>query len=362
MGATIAALCLLPVVVSAFPQPGTRSDPIGLRELIMVSARQPYQGYAEVHGELGLPELPNVGELTDLFSGSTRLRAWYASPSAWRVAELTATGERDTYRTADSTYVWDFERNLLTRSIGNTVRLPRAADLLPPTLARRLVAGEAGKLTSIEARRVAGVAAAGLRWTPTDPDTTVGRVDVWADPGTGLAVRVDIAGRDGGTAFTAQFQELQQRAPAAEVLAPSRPTSAGYTVATAADVATAINTVASFRLPSALAGHARRPAPPGTPEVIGLGAYGDGLSVFAVAAIPGRIATQTLQRIREGGGVPVVVGDGEAYEIHTALLNALIVRTAGAGRRRTYLLAGSTSAEILRQAGAELLAMPQVRP
>jgi nucleotide-binding universal stress UspA family protein len=178
---------------------------------------------------------------------------------------------------------------------------------------------------------------------------------------------VDVAGREAGAAFTAQFQELQQLTPAAEILTPSRPGSAGYAVTTAGDVASAINTVATLRLPDTLAGRTRRPTPPGTPAVIGLGAYGDGLSVFAVAAIPGRLATQTLQKIREGGGVPVVVSNGgvnsaEAYEVHTALVNALIVRTSGTGRRRTYLLAGSVSAEVLRQAGAELLTVPQVRP
>jgi hypothetical protein len=80
-----------------------------------------------------------------------------------------------------------------------------------------------------------------------------------------------------------------------------------------------------------------------------------------VAARPGRLASQTLQRLREGGAVPVVVGQGEAYEIHTSLVNALIVRTPGPGRRRTYLLAGSTSAEVLRRAGAELLAPQPAR-
>lgn len=361
VGAAVALACLLPVIVSAIPQPGAASDPHRLRDLILASARQPYQGYVAVQGELGLPDLPNVGELPNLLSGNTTMRAWYASPSAWRVAELTATGETDTYRTADSTYVWDFESNLLTRSIGDVLRLPRAADLLPPALARRLIQSGPGEATAIAGRRVAGVAAAGLRWTPKDPDTTVNWVDVWVDPNTGLPVRVDIGG-----VLTSQFEDLRQQTPAAEVLVPSRPASAGYVVTTAEDVASAINSVATIRLPATLAGRARKAPPPGTPEVIGLGAYGEGLSAFAVAAIPGRVATQTLQKVREGGGIPVAVGNGtiggEAYEVHTALVNALIVRSPGPGRRRTFLLAGSTSAQVLREAGSELLTMPVVRP
>jgi hypothetical protein len=364
VGAAVAIVCLAPVVIAALPAPGTTSDPTRLRDLILASAARPYQGYLDVHGELGLPALPAVGGLADLLSGSISLRAWYASPRAWRVAELAATGETDTYRTADSTYVWDFESNLLTRTIGEAVRLPRAADLLPPNLARRLLEGAASdQLASIPARRVAGVAAATLRWTPSDPDTTVGRVDVWADPETGLPLRVDVAGRDGGTVFTVAFQELDQRSPSAELLVPSRPRSAGYTVTTAQDTAAAINSLATVPLPAALAGRKRSATPSGIPEVRGLGAYGQGLAVFAVAAIPGRTGAQTLQAVREGGGLPVEVGGGEAYEVQTSLVNALIVRTPGAGRgRRTYMLAGSVSTEVLRQAGAELLALPQVRP
>jgi len=365
VAAAVTVACLLPVIVSSFSSGGTRSDPTRLRDLILASAGRPFQGYIAVQGELGLPDVPNVGELPSLLGGSTNLRVWYSSPSAWRVAELTATGETDTYRTADSTYVWDFESNLLTRSVGEGLRLPRSADLLPPALARRLLQYSTGtdQLTAIAGRRVAGVAASGLRWTTSDPDTTIGRIDVWADPGTGLAVRVEVAGRASGTALTAQFQDLEQTPPAAELLMPSRPESAGYTETRAENVISAINVLAALPLPKTLAGRTRRSAPSGAPDVVGLGAYGEGLSMFAVAAVPGRLATQTLQKLREGGAVPVVVGNGsgEAYEVHTSLVNALIVRSPGPGRRRTYLLAGSTSAEVLRQAGTELLSPTPAR-
>lgn len=359
----VAIACLLPVTLAAFSSGGTRAAPLRLRDLMLASAARPFQGFIEVRGELGLPDLPNVGEFPNLLSGTTTLRVWYASPSAWRVAELTRTGETDTYRTAESTYVWDFESNLLTRSVGDGPRLPRAADLLPPTLARRLLQSGAATndLTAIPGRRVAGLDAAGFRWTPSDPDSTIGWVEVWADPVTGLAVRVDVAGRDGGTALTAEFQDLRQSTPDAEILVPSRPESAGYAETRAENVVSAINVLAALPLPKTLAGRPRRSSAPGVPDVVGLGAYGGGLSRFAVAAIPGRLANQTLQKLREGGAVPVVVGEGEAYEIHTSLVNALIVRTPGPGRRRTYLLAGSTSADVLRRAGAELLAPQPAR-
>jgi hypothetical protein len=44
-------------------------------------------------------------------------------------------------------------------------------------------------VTAIAPRHIAGVDAAGLRINPTDPATTIGRVDIWADPETGLALQ-----------------------------------------------------------------------------------------------------------------------------------------------------------------------------
>jgi hypothetical protein len=293
-----------------------------------------------------------LGDVADLFSGTTRIRAWHAAPLAWRVAVVTSTGETDIYRTGDGTYVWDFERNLLTGTLGEPpVRLPRASDLLPPELARRLLSDRAVTLTAIPSQRVAGVVAAGVRVQPTDPDTTVGGVDVWADPGTGLPLRVEVAGRDGKTLFTSRFLDLEQRAPDPKLLTPAWPKDAGFTGTTAQDIAAAINGVAPAALPAALDGRPRQTGTAGVTQVSGLGVYGTGLATFAVVALPGRTGTQALQRIKEGGGVPAVIGNAEAYEVHSTMLNAVIVR----GRRRVFVLAGPVSADLLLRAAAQLV-------
>ncbi len=356
VGAAVIAVCLAPVAIAAIPRPGAQMDPARVRDLIKASADRPYQGYVDVDGYLGLPDLPGVDQFTGLLSGSTRLRAWYATPSSWRVAELTTAGETDTYRTADSTYVWDFARNLYTRSIGDTPRLPRSADLLPPNLSRRLL-DSAGTVSPLAGQRIAGVNAVGVTWTPSDPDTTVGRVDIWADPHTGLPLRILVAGRGAGKVFDARFQQVDQRAPAHDLLIPSPPASAGYTVTTAQDLASAINGVANGPpLPVSLAGRARVATPAGVPGLRGLAAYGQGVSAFATVIIPGRTGAQTIQRLHDAGAVPVVIGNAEAYEMATPLVNVLVLRTPGTGRgRRTYLLAGTVAPEVLRQAAAELV-------
>jgi hypothetical protein len=365
VGVGVAALCLSPVAVAAWPTPRVDTEPLALRELILGSAAWPYQGYVDTRGEINLPDLPALGDVVSLAGGATRIRVWYASAQSWRVAVLDQTGERDIYQTVDGTYVWDFERNLVTFSVGELpVRLPWAADLLPPDLARRLLAGAgtADTLTAIESRWVAGIAAAGLRLTPTDPATTIGRVDVWADPATGLPLRVEVSGRDSARPFfTARFLDLDRRAPDEAVVTPVVAESAGYSVTTAQNLAAALGSVAPVELPDSLAGRPRTTSPVDGVDVAGVGAYGAGLSTFVVLALPGRVGSQAIQAARDRGGTPVTLPNGQGYETSTSLISALIVRSDGDRRtRRTFLLAGSVVPEVLRSAGRELLAASPV--
>ncbi len=63
-------------------------------------------------------------------------------------------------------------------------RCPLPADLLPPSLGRRLLSEATDdELTRIGARRVGGRDALGLRLVPAEAASSVGRVDVWVEPG-----------------------------------------------------------------------------------------------------------------------------------------------------------------------------------
>jgi hypothetical protein len=364
--AGVAVLAGLPAVIAAWPVHAPAVAPDRLRGLIVGSADRPFEGYAEVQTNLGLPDLPAFGDLTDLSTGTTRMRAWYAAPSAWRIAVITTTGETDTYQTADSIYIWDFERNLLSRTTGvPPARLPRASDLLPTDLARRLLRGsDADAVTALPARRVAGISAPGLRLVPSTPGTTIGRVDVWADPLTGLPLRVELAGRTGDPVVTSAFVEVTQRAPAAARLVPPRPDSIGFSTTSGAEIAASINGVAFVPLPQTLAGQPRLAGPVGQPRVVGLAAYGVPLAAFAAVAVPGRIGGQLLQAARDAGGVPVSIADGEAYQLQTSVLSVFVVRGPAPDglRRRTYLLAGWVTPELLQQAGIELAGNQLGRP
>jgi hypothetical protein len=353
----VCALGLVPALLGALPAPPVDAGAGPLRARILASADQPYQGYAESRGSLGVPQLPDLGDVGTLLGGESRIRAWYAAPHSWRVATVEATGERDVYQTAAGIYVWDFERNQLVHLIGDVpARLPWAGDVTPPELARRLLrrAASNDEVTSIGSRRIAGRVAAGLRLTPADPTTTVGRVDVWADRATGLPLRVELAGRGRGDAvFTSRFLDLELRRPDPALLTPPRPESAGF-VTTEVDSALVIDRLLPTLMPPTLAGRSRLVTPS---SVSGAGAYGEGWATFVAVQLPGRVGGRTVRAIERAGGTSVDLVQGEAFEINTELLSILVVRSGGNWSfRRTFLLAGFVGPEVLRQAAIELYA------
>jgi hypothetical protein len=355
----VAVLCLLPAAIAAWPAASAASaDPAELRARILDSA-QPYEGDVVTDGRLGLPALPVLAEIDGL--RSARLRAWYAGPDSWRVAELTTVGERDTYRTPAGLYRWDFERNLVAFVGGEpSLWLPGASDVVPPALGRRLLGAE-GALEPLPSRRIAGIDAAGVRLVPADPATTVGRVDVWADPGTGLPVRVEVAGRGAAEpVFTSRFLQLRQSVPDAAVLTPALPGGAGFTATTDTEISDALAQVLTGTLPATLAGRDRA-FPAAIADVAGGGVYGTGYSTMVVLAIPGRLGGQTVEAARDAGGTPVPLAGAEAYELHASLLTAVVAhadhtRVPDRETIHSWLLAGFVDPVLLRQGAAELVA------
>lgn len=352
----VAVLCLLPAVVAAWPAGTAASaDPVALRERILASADRPHQGYVTTDGSLGLPPLPELAELGGLLGGSERIRTWYAAPDAWRVAELTTVGERDTFHTTAGRYRWDFERNLVTLVIGDVpLWLPDASDVTPPVLGRRLLAVP-GRVEPLPTRRVAGVAAAGVRLVPADRETTVDAVDVWADPTTGLPVRVEVAG-GGGPAFTSRFLQLRQDLPGRAVLTPPEiPDQAGFTVVTGNDVASVLTSVLPGDLPEVLAGRAQAPLA-AVDRRTGAAVYGSGLSSVVVVPLPGRFGGQTMDAATEAGGTPLELPGADAYQLRSSLLTAVAVHANGhRDVLHAWLLVGLVDPQVLQQGATELI-------
>jgi hypothetical protein len=155
----VAVLCALPAIASALPVSAPAVTAGQLRARILASARLSYSGYAESDATFGLPSLTGLSDVTSLLDGVTKMEVWQAAPDSWRVDVLSDTGERDTYQTPRSTYIWDSGSELLTRIVGQPgIRLPRAADLLPPALASRLLQEAGTSATSCSAARGPGSA------------------------------------------------------------------------------------------------------------------------------------------------------------------------------------------------------------
>jgi hypothetical protein len=383
-----AVLASLPAAIAALP---ARAQSIGvdeLRQKIRGSAGQPYQGYALSSGALGLPAFPRLGQVTALLSGTTQMRGWYAARDRWRVDVVDIASERGLYQTPDGQYTWDYgsqqltfvaapttitnfglsapDDNLVTLVVvGSPVRLPRAADLMPPDLARRLLNTATGdRAAPLPARRVAGINAAGLRITPTDPHSTVGTIDVWADPKTGLPLQVELTARGAERPImVSRFLDVDLDAPDAGVLVPPDPHE-GLSVTNTEPAGTdsinaLVEPVSPDVMPEQLAGLPRRINETRLPNggiVIDFDTvwlYGTGLAQVAVVPLARQVGGDAYRTAAAfGERIPFTAGSGAL--IATSLLSVMVVES-GVGRRRfRYLVAGMVDVELLRQIGAEL--------
>jgi hypothetical protein len=357
VAAGVALLCGLPVIASALPVSVPQLTASQLRARILTSADESYAGYAESNATFGLPPVSGLTGLTSLLNGVTRMRVWQATPARWRVDVLSDAGERDTYQVSGyRSYIWDSGGQLLTEVRGRqTYRLPRAADLVPPALALRLLSegGRQARFSVIAPLRVAGRSAAGLRMTPADPASTVGRVDIWADPSSGLPLLVEVFGRGSGRpALESLFFQVSSWHPDPRVLTPARGPGAGFTVTSPSNLAGALSNLGLVTLPAELAGRIRLPVQPGFETI---GAYGGGLTTFAVLGVRGSSGRHLIPDAVKAGGTPLVIAGGDGAEISAPLLNAVLVRPPGFFV--TFLFAGTVSTRLLEQAAAELTSL-----
>jgi hypothetical protein len=352
--AGVAVLCGLPVIASALPVNVPKLTASQLRGRILASASMPYAGYAESNATFGLPSLAGLSSVTSLLDGVTKMQVWQATPNRWRVDVMSDAGERDTYQLCRRTYIWDSGEELLTEVTGQSpLRLPRAADLVPPALAQRLLseAGPGARFSLIAPLRVAGQSAAGLRVTPADPASTVGQIDIWASPPTGLPLMVEIFARGSRSpALKSQFFQVSPWQPNRRVLTPVRGPGTGFTVTSAGNLAGVLNNLALGVLPNELAGRKRVPIPPqfGT-----IGVYGGGLATFVVAGLRGSAGRNLIPDALSAGGTALDVAGGQGVLISAPLVNAVIVRPAGFFI--TFLMAGTVSVQVLEQAADTLV-------
>jgi hypothetical protein len=351
----VAVLCCLPVLASALPASVPKLTAAQLENRILGSQRMSFSGYAESNATFGLPPLPAFSTVTPLLDGVTRMRVWQASPDRWRVDTLSDAGENDAYQAGSNAFVWDSGEQLLTGIYGPQVlRLPRAADLVPSALAIRIIneAGPGAKLSLLPPRRLAGESAAGLEITPASPQSTVARADVWASPGTGLPLLVEVFNRGSAQpALETQFLQAGPWTPDTSVLTPQRGSGTGFTTTTPSEFAGVLQNLDDEVLPASLAGFARQPSP--VPQI---GVYGSGLTAFAVLTFRRDTGGQLLGDALDAGAAPLTYGDGTGAVASAPLVNLVLVHPYRSPD--TFLLVGLVSRAALERAGAVLAAKP----
>ena len=383
MAGGTALLCALPAVIAALPVPASSISAPALRARILASAGVPYQGYAESTVNLGLPELPDLHNVSQLLDGTTDQYVWYRSPAYWRADDVTGTGESDTYADGGVTYLWNYGTNLLTQVTGaEPVRLPRAPDLLPPALARRLLdtAGRADRITRLPGRRIAGVDAAGLRLVPAGPGTTIGAIEIWADPASGLPVAVQISGRGTGhqpgqPVLISTFLELSRAQPDLTAVIPHPAPNVGLTTTRLPDVDGVLNGDGDgdgdgTPFPPQLGG-LRHVALPGSPP--GVAVYGTGFSRFVLLPLPRGVGTDALNAAIQAGADSVTfpaAGGGQpegareapggapgaapaSVLIRTPLLSVLMVRAGF--HHAVFLFTGAVTPAVLENSASALV-------
>ena len=353
VAAVVAVLAALPSLAGALPVGSPELTPEQLLAKVRASDGVAWSGYGESRGRLVLPDVRELGELPGLVGGTTRTRAWWRAPDDWRVDALTLVGEVDTTRDVDGGWTWNSADRRALRIVGELdVRLPAAADLMAPALGHRLAGTQDVALTALPARRVAGRTAAGVRLAPRDPErTTVRWVDLWAEPESGLPLRVEVhAVGEREPALTAVLLDLEVGAPPAARTAFDPPAEATVTVGDAPDIAALADRFAPFVLPRELAGLPRR-ARSALSTGGGVGTYGDGFTALAVVPLPPDVGRGVIARIDDDE-------DGTTARVSTPLVNGLVAL----GRPdRAYLLVGTVPDELLTRALVQLRASPPRR-
>jgi hypothetical protein len=335
----------VPVAIRAIPP----SDPdVGAGELLAAvagSEDHPWSGYVETEGALDLPVEDDFSDVGSLFGESTRMRAWWRGDDDWRVDRLLVAGETDLVHHSGLTIEWSYEGDRARLSRDPDIRLPRTADLVPPVLAERLLRDvDAGDVVRIDARRVAGVDAPGLRLEPTAPQASVDHVDLWADPESGVPLRIEVyAAGEPSPSFTTEFRDFSAATPS--TAATDFPAAPGIRVDhdDVLDIADAANQYAPLRPPDRVGGLAKSSTSDGA-----VGVYGVGLTQLIAIPMRHREADPLREQL---GQTPGVRHLASGTVVSAGPLGVLLTGEDGDGG---WLLAGTVTEATLVEAAGDL--------
>jgi outer membrane lipoprotein-sorting protein len=351
VAAGVLVLVAAPFVARAWPVPESDLTAPQLVERIEGSGALAWTGIVRSRGGVELPTDASLESAARLLGRDGTIRAWWAGPDRWRLATLRTTGETDLLHRGDMNLRWVYESKNVTLYPDTPVRLPNSLDVLPPVLAGRVLDGaRPEELERLPTERIAGRTAAGLRLAPADPQSSVARVDLWADTETGLPLRVEVYAGSGPAALATSFTELSFDEPDPDLFVFDPPEDAQVRYVDVVDAAAAVNYYADRITPDTLAGLPRRTAGPGA-----VGLYGRGPTVLL--ALP--LRDDDAHDLRdELAGRPGSVCLAEGQAVATGPLQLLVTDPDD----DPWLLAGTVTREAVAEAARDLAEVEQLGP
>ncbi len=345
VAAGVAVLVAAPLVVRALPVDDAGLSASELLDRVQAARGHPYSGYVETRGTLQLPVADRFTDVGSLFGERTRMRVWWRSADQWRVDKLLPSGEVDLVHDARGTTRWRYQQDDVTRSVDPDIRLPRTADLVPPAVVSLLLDDVApGDVERRPARRVAGIDAPGLRLAPAASQSSIDHVDLWADPDSGVPLRVEVVAKGTDTAsFTSELREFSAATPPERSVSFEAPPGSDVSFDDVLDIADAANQYAPFLPPRTVAGLEKAPQ---ADRAVGI--YGTGVTRLITIPLRGREAGPLRGQLELTPGVRVVA------EGTVAGLGPLGVMLTGSGDDGGWLVAGTVTADTLVLAAHDL--------
>lgn len=340
-----AVLVAVPAGLRALPPADSAVTAGALLEQVRGSEAAGWSGYVETEGTLQLPDADRFSDVGALFGERTRMRVWWRDADHWRVDRLLVAGETDLVHEGDRTTEWDYERAEATVSRDPEIRLPRTADLVPAELARRFLRGADGSdVTRLPAERVAGVSAPGLRVRPSSVLSSIDHVDLWADPDSGVPLRVEVYADRERPAFTSSVRDFsgERPAPGDVDFTPTPGTEVSFD--DVLDIADAANQYAPILPPATAAGLPKSDSSDGA-----VGVYGEGLTQVIAIPLRDREADALRDQLEVTPGVEQT--DGRTV-VSVGPLSVVVTGEEGDGG---FLLAGTLTRTAVVEAADDVL-------
>jgi outer membrane lipoprotein-sorting protein len=238
IGGAIAASAIS--VAQAAPDLPAKTPAQLLADIASTQKIPPLTGTVVETANLGLPQLPDMGNstsLTSLITGSHTIKVYWLDAKHFRLAMPQTMTENDVIRNGSTLWLWESSSNTVTSYslAGHDAKNAGPEDLpaLTPQQAATDVLQAVGKTTVVSVEStvsVAGEPAYQLVLAPKDSRSTIGSISIAIDGKTNVPLRVQVFAKGSATpAFQVGYTQISYVAPASANFDFTPPPGATYT-------------------------------------------------------------------------------------------------------------------------------------